>query len=278
MTFLSNNLTVAPWLHVMAVVLMCIFFHSNVFLSSISKFSLIRFAFQLMECWLHRPLNLFHIDGLGQERCNSSELAMELPFSCTNPSICTWWAQNSNLVKIIYVNVKHYSDVIMTTIASQITSLTIVYSIVYSDTDQRKHQSSASLAFVWGIHRDRWIPRTKDQLHVKCFHLMTSSWEQALLFQDLDDKLMNIVCNGLRQYWTNAISIELWKINGQRSPSCWQKTASADKMTAKRTVNNMQENNRLQHVWVHLKTHILNILWSECKGQHFANIFKCILM
>ena len=41
----------------------------------------------------------------------------------------------------------------MTTMGSQITSLTVVYSIVYSDADQRKHQSSASLAFVWGIHR-----------------------------------------------------------------------------------------------------------------------------
>ena len=41
----------------------------------------------------------------------------------------------------------------MTTMASQITSLTVVYSIVYSDADQRKHQSSASLAFVRGIHR-----------------------------------------------------------------------------------------------------------------------------
>ena len=41
----------------------------------------------------------------------------------------------------------------MDTIASQITSLTIVYSTVYSDADQRKHQSSASLAFVRGIHR-----------------------------------------------------------------------------------------------------------------------------
>ena len=41
----------------------------------------------------------------------------------------------------------------MTTIASQITSLTIVYSTVYSGADQRKHQSSASLAFVRGIHR-----------------------------------------------------------------------------------------------------------------------------
>ena len=47
----------------------------------------------------------------------------------------------------------HYDDVIMTVMASQITSPTIVYSTVYSGTDQRKHQSSASLAFVRGIHR-----------------------------------------------------------------------------------------------------------------------------
>ena len=44
----------------------------------------------------------------------------------------------------------HYCDVIMGAIASQITSLTVVYSTVYWDADQRKHQSSASLAFVWG--------------------------------------------------------------------------------------------------------------------------------
>ena len=37
--------------------------------------------------------------------------------------------------------------------ASHITSLTIIYSTVYSDADQRKHQSSASLAFVRDIHR-----------------------------------------------------------------------------------------------------------------------------
>ena len=40
----------------------------------------------------------------------------------------------------------------MGAIASQITSFTIVYSIVYSYADQRKHQSSASLAFVRGIY------------------------------------------------------------------------------------------------------------------------------
>ena len=69
----------------------------------------------------------------------------------------------------------HYSDVIMSKIASLITSLAVVHSTVYSDADQRKLQSSASLAFVWGIHRDRWITRTKGQLRGKCFHLMTSS-------------------------------------------------------------------------------------------------------
>ena len=48
--------------------------------------------------------------------------------------------------------VRHYNDVRMSTMASQITSLTIAYSTVYSGIDQRKHQSSTSLAFVRGIH------------------------------------------------------------------------------------------------------------------------------
>ena len=42
----------------------------------------------------------------------------------------------------------------MGTVASQITSLTIDFSTVYSDADQRKQQSSASLAFARGIHRE----------------------------------------------------------------------------------------------------------------------------
>ena len=47
----------------------------------------------------------------------------------------------------------HYNDVIMGPTASQITSLTTVNSTVYSDADKKKHQSSASLTFVRGIHR-----------------------------------------------------------------------------------------------------------------------------
>ena len=50
---------------------------------------------------------------------------------------------------------RHYSDVIMSPMASQITDFKKVYSAVCSGPDQRKHQSSASLAFVRGIH---WWP------------------------------------------------------------------------------------------------------------------------
>ena len=68
-------------------------------------------------------------------------------FHCTSQSLlhrCLWdnkW------------NVIHYNDVIMSAMASQITSLTIVYWTVYSGADQGKYQSLASLSFVRGIHR-----------------------------------------------------------------------------------------------------------------------------
>ena len=69
----------------------------------------------------------------------------------------------------------HYNDVMMSATASQIISLTIICSSVYAGADQRKHQSSVSLAFVWGIHR--WPVNSPHKWPVtrKCFHLMTSS-------------------------------------------------------------------------------------------------------
>ena len=54
---------------------------------------------------------------------------------------------------IISFYIGHYSHVKMGAMAYQITSITIVYSTVYSGADQRKYQSSTSLAFVRGIHR-----------------------------------------------------------------------------------------------------------------------------
>ena len=82
--------------------------------------------------------------------------------------------------------IHHYCDVIMAAMASQITSLTIVYSTVYSVLDQRKHQNSASLAFVWGI---QWWPVNsshKRQATRKMFpfddvNLMAPSFQLAIL-------------------------------------------------------------------------------------------------
>ena len=49
----------------------------------------------------------------------------------------------------------HCSEVIMSVMVSQITGVSLVHSTVCSGTDQRKYQSSASLAFARGTH---WWP------------------------------------------------------------------------------------------------------------------------
>ena len=69
---------------------------------------------------------------------------------------CTGGGFN-NLITLLSIN-GPYIDVIMSGTASQIISVSIVYSTVCSGAVQRKHQSSASLASKGGIHR--WIPRT----------------------------------------------------------------------------------------------------------------------
>ena len=79
----------------------------------------------------------------------------------------------------------------MSMMASQITSLTIVYSTVYSGADQRKHQSSASLAFVQVIH---WWP-------VNSPHKGLVTWKVF----PLDDVVMET------QYFSNAFyNMTVW--------------------------------------------------------------------
>ena len=46
-----------------------------------------------------------------------------------------------------------------------------------SATDQRKIKTPRHWPLCGEFTGDRWIPITKDQLRVKCFHLMTSSWK-----------------------------------------------------------------------------------------------------
>ena len=102
------------------------------FVSLISKFKM---AFYLV--WVHCTCtSIFHIRNFVVLNL-LIYLYVSIPFPSTSSRIDRC----------------HYNDVKMSALASQITSLTVVYSTVSSAADQRKHQSSASLAFVRGIHR-----------------------------------------------------------------------------------------------------------------------------
>ena len=98
----------------------------------------------------------------------------------------------------------HYSDVVMGSMASQITSLTMFYSTVYSSVDQRKHQSAASLAFVRGIHR--WLVNSlhKGPVTRKMFPLMTSSWCWNWDLPGHWLRLVMLVCWYQNIYWSGC--------------------------------------------------------------------------
>ena len=96
-----------------------------------------------------------------------------------------------------------YNDIIMGAMASQITSLTIVYSTVYSGADQRKHQSSASLAFARGIHRSP--QRASNAENVSIW------WRHQVLGNNNDTWLSNDdVLTHLKKY--NKIGVNSWCI------------------------------------------------------------------
>ena len=115
---------------------------------------------------------------------------------------------------------EHYSDVIMTAMASQITGVSIVYSTVCSGGDQRKHQISATLAYVREIHW--WIARTKDQWRGKCFHLMTSSWYSiscsliaSCFYLYLENpRLVNVLGAFAESIW--YASVHIWSLSWLR--------------------------------------------------------------
>ena len=100
----------------------------------------------------------------------------------------------------------HYSDVIMRAMASQIVSLSIVYSTLYSG-DQRKHQSSASLAFVWGIHR--WPvtspnkgPVTRKKVSYWWRHHCNSGYQTLLIAISCAIKSLSQLLRG--RWWLGA--------------------------------------------------------------------------
>ena len=91
----------------------------------------------------------------------------------------------------------HCSYVIMSPMASQITDVPIVYSIVCSAADQRKHQSSASLAFARGIHRWPVNSPRKGLVTRKMFPfddvIMKSTWFAIRNLRPLIEALRHLV-------------------------------------------------------------------------------------
>ena len=107
----------------------------------------------------------------------------------------------------------HNSDVIMGAMVSKITSLTSVHSTVYLGADQRKHQSSASLAFVRGIH---WWPVNSPHKWLstrKMFPLITSSSAEISYF---DLNCMKIVREGWNGNMSALVHIMVWHRTGNR--------------------------------------------------------------
>ena len=107
----------------------------------------------LRSSWYHYILQnwytyILHVDitqvavlyNLGNDPTIDMKISAYI-FTAVYHTYIVGWIQTRGIV------ITHYCDVIMGAIASQITSRTIVYSTVYSDADQRRHQSSASLAF-----------------------------------------------------------------------------------------------------------------------------------
>ena len=86
--------------------------------------------------------------------------------------------------KIQAIEIWHYTDVIMSAMASQISSLMIVYSTACSGADQRKHQRPASLAIMvshnCNVHAVHQI--VTDSSEILCTRsLMHISYHAAIL-------------------------------------------------------------------------------------------------
>ena len=91
----------------------------------------------------NKPLEVLHRNGLVHPIGPYISLSI-----CSPPE-----SSVSLQLNLLYEFTIHYSDAIMSRMVSQITGVSIVYSMVCSGADQRKHQSFASLAFVSGIHQ-----------------------------------------------------------------------------------------------------------------------------
>ena len=120
--------------------------------------------------------------------------------------------------------------------ASQMTSLTIVYTAIYSGADQRKHQSSVSLAFLRGIHRGpvnsphKWPITEKmfpfDDVIMQPFHLSTlEKWLLFSIISQIQVGLVHVVeippCGKQTHIFLHSRYHRNWLLVDVRNPGCW---------------------------------------------------------
>ena len=101
----------------------------------------------------------------------------------------------------------HYYDVIMGAMASQITSLTIVYLTCYSGADQRKHQSSESLALCAGI-----APGPVNSPH---------KWPVTRKMFPFDYVIMGSLTNVYEKQYVSYVLMSVWTGRFQGLLFCW---------------------------------------------------------
>ena len=116
------------------------------------------------------------------------------------------WRQINSASLLPEGRYNHYTDVIMSAMACQITGISLAYWTVYSDENQRKRQSSASLALLRGIHRWPVNSQHKRPVTLKMF--------------PLDD----VITNDFLYYWLFII-LQGWCPKCRKFPfvftSCW---------------------------------------------------------
>ena len=160
----------------------------------------------------------------------------------------------------------------MSTMASPITSIAIVYSTVCSGTYQRKHHISVPLAFVGEFTGDRWTPRTKGQICGKCFHLMTSSWMatrqlQNCLIQEKGDQEEN--------KWTAWILSNDSVATTELLPQNCILTLTSHERVCQTTGNLTVCSTYVQaYMKANVNLYVTVPLWGESTGQRWFSLIK----
>ena len=137
-------------------------------------------------------------------------------------------ARSPLLQVMVCSRLAHYNDVIMSAMASQIAGASTVYSTVCSGADHRKHQYSASLAFVRGIHRwpvTRKMFRFDDVImhwHNQCWFIVNwTPWVKLLWSWNQHEKhsfttvILKMVSTKWRPFFRPQ-TVETIKVNGTR--------------------------------------------------------------